>query len=169
MATQFEFRLIGADMPEGQIDFDDAIALMQKLQELATKIGRVEVGAKHRGRPSDKVEQVAKLRLIGLLKGSTILQAERVEDKAQLDFDLDHEQGFDARFASIIEAIGGDERPADVSETIAETAADLVSVFRRIAPEWSSLRVVRYGSTSEPRCSGAKPGRLPSRNPPRRR
>lgn len=135
MTTQFEFRLIGAETPQGQIDVDDAVAILQKLQELATKVGRVETGAEQHGRPGKKVERVAKLRLVGLKAGSTVIEVQRVDDEDMLTFDLEHEQGFDARFAAIIEAIGADARPAAVSDTIAETAADLVSALQKAAPE----------------------------------
>ena len=135
MTTQFEFRLIGAETPQGQIDVDDAVAILQKLQELATKVGRVETGAEQRGRPGKKVERVAKLRLVGLKAGSTVIEVQRVDDEDMLTFDLEQEQGFDARFAAIIEAIGADARPAAVSDTIAETAADLVSALQKAAPE----------------------------------
>ena len=135
MTTQFEFRLIGADAPQGQINVDDVVAILQKLQELATKIGRVETDAAERGRPGKKVERVAKLRLVGLKAGSTVIEVERVEEEGTLDFDLDDERGFDARFAEIIEAIGADERPSVISDTIAETAADLVSALQKAAPE----------------------------------
>jgi len=60
MATQFEFRLVGTDLPQGQIDVDDAVSILQKLQELATKIGRVETGSSPHGRPGRMVERVAK-------------------------------------------------------------------------------------------------------------
>jgi hypothetical protein len=135
MTTQFEFRLIGADTPKGQIDVDDAVAILQKLQELATKIGRVETGAEQRGRPGKKVERVARLRLVGLKEGSTVIQVERVSDEGTLEFDLEHEQGFDAVFSEIIQAIGSDERPEGISDSIAETAGDLVAVLRKAAPE----------------------------------
>ncbi|MEO6532051.1 MAG: hypothetical protein ABIO06_00600 [Pseudolysinimonas sp.] len=135
MSTQFELRLIGADAPQGQINVDDVVGILQKLQELATKIGRVETEAADRGRPSKQVERVAKLRLVGLTGGSTVIQVERVEEDGTLDFDLDHESGFDARFAAIIEAIGDDERPLEVSDTLAETTADLVAVLQKAAPE----------------------------------
>ena len=135
MTTPFEFRLIGVDAPQGQIDVDDVVAILQRLQELATKIGRVETDAAERGRPGKKVERVAKLRLVGIKAGSTVIEVERVEDEATLDFDLDHEQGFDERFAEIIEAIGADARPSVISDTVAETAADLVSALQKAAPE----------------------------------
>lgn len=135
MTTQFQFRLIGAETPQGQIDVDDAVAILQKLQELATKVGRVETGAEQRGRPAKKVERIAKLRLVGLKASSTVIEVQRVEDEETLTFDLEHEQGFDARFAEIIEAIGADTRLAAISDTIAETAADLVTALQKAAPE----------------------------------
>ncbi len=135
MTTQFEFRLIGADTPRGQIDVDDVVAILQKLQEMATKIGRVETGAAEVGRPGKKVERVAKLRLVGLKAGSTVIEVERVGEGDTLGFDMEHEQGFDARFSEIVEAIGADTRPAWASDSIAETAADLVVALQKAAPE----------------------------------
>ncbi len=143
--TQFEFRLIGAESPQGQIDVDDVVAILQKLQELATKVGRIETGAEERGRPSKNVKRVAKLRLVGLRAGSTVIEVQRVRDEDKLTFNLEDEVGFDARFADIIDAIGADTRPATVTNAIAETAADLVVALQKAAPEieFSTAGVLR--------------------------
>lgn len=135
MNTRFEFRLIGAEVPEGQIDVDDVVAILLRLQELATRVGRVDTEAAERGRPSRTLAEVAKLRLAGLRSGSTVIVLSRVEDDARLDFDLAHEAGFDDRFAEIIEAVGDDVRPAWANNAIAESAGELVSALRNAAPK----------------------------------
>lgn len=134
MNTRFEFRLVDADAPAGEIDVDDVVAILQRLQELATRVGRIETQAAERGRPARVLTEVAKLRLAGLRSGSTVIEVKRVEDDERLDFDLAHEAGFDARFAEIIEAIGDDVRPSWASDAIAETAGELVGALRKAAP-----------------------------------
>lgn len=81
------------------------------------------------------MERVARLRLVGLKAGSTVIEVERVSEDGTLEFDLEHEQGFDAQFSEIIVAIGSDSRPANMSDSIAETAGDLLAALRKAAPE----------------------------------
>lgn len=133
MTTNFEFRLIGADWPDGQIDADQLVAIVSSLQELVTRLGRVEVDAEPLGRPPKKVARVAKLR-IGLAPGSTRILVERSVVEGALDFDLAEEQGVDERFQQIVESIARDERPAWVSDSIAESAADLTAALQKAAP-----------------------------------
>ena len=134
MTTSFSLRLIDAPVPEGQIDVDDAVAILGKLQELSTRIARVETDAASRGRPDRSVDRAGRLRLISIHSGSTVIDVERVVDGEALELELDDERRTAERFAEIIDAIGDDRRPPEVSDSIAATAADLVGALKRAAP-----------------------------------
>lgn len=135
MSTQFEFHLRGVNAPEGQLDADHLLAIVQSLKEVATKIGRVETDAEPVGRAPKRVQRVAKL-LIGLAPGSTRVLARRagVGDDA-LDFDLADEQAFDEKFQSLVESIALDQRPDWVSDSLSLSAADLTAALQQAAPE----------------------------------
>lgn len=133
MAERFELHLMGMDVPEGLIDADRLVEIVKSLQEMATRIGRVETDSARVGRPSRDLERVATLR-IGLEKGSTTIIAERDAATGALDLDLTDEVAVDRRFAELIESIGADERPAWVSDSLASTAGDLVAALQRTAP-----------------------------------
>lgn len=135
MTTQFEFRLIGVDAPEGELDADQLLAIVQSLKDIATKLGRSETDAESLGRPPKRVERVARL-TIGLAPGSTRVLARRahVDDEA-LDFDLAEEEGFDEKFQALVESIALDERPDWVSDTLAASAADLTAALQKTALE----------------------------------
>lgn len=135
MTTQFEFRLIGGEAPEGELDADQLLAIVQSLKDIATKLGRAETDAETLGRPPKRVERVARL-TIGLAPGSTRVLARRahVDDQA-LDFDLAEEEGFDDKFEELVQSIALDTRPEWVSDTLAASAADLTVALQKAAPE----------------------------------
>lgn len=134
MTTQFEFRLCGADAPDGKLDAEHLLAIVQSLKDTATRLGRVEADAAERGRPSKGVERVSRLR-IGMERGSTRIIVERSVDEGALDFDLADEQAVDVRFQELVDGIASDERPAWVNDSQAAAAADLVTALQRAAPE----------------------------------
>lgn len=134
MTTEFQFRLIGADAPDGKLDADQLLAIVQSLKDTATRLGRAETDSAMKGHPSKQLERVAKLR-IGMEKGSTRIIFERKVDESALDFDLADETAVDARFQELVEGIGRDERPSWVTDSQAASAADLVTALRKAAPE----------------------------------
>jgi hypothetical protein len=135
MSTLFEFRLIGADAPDGKLDADQLLSIVQSLKDTATRLGRMETtDAATVGRPSRQLERVAKLR-IGMEKGSTRITVERSIDESSLDFDLDDEAAVDVRFQELVEGIGRDERPGWVTDSQAAAARELVTALRKAAPE----------------------------------
>jgi hypothetical protein len=133
MATQFEFRLLGGDAPEGELEADQLIAIVQSLKEIATKLGRAETEADAVGRPPKKTQRVAKL-TIGLAAGSTKVLVRRAEADDSLDFELDDERGFDEKFQAIVESIALDDRPEWVSDTLAIAAGELRAALEKAAP-----------------------------------
>jgi hypothetical protein len=135
MSTQFEFHLMGANAPDGELEADQLLAIVQSLKEIATKIGRAETGAEPVGRAPRRVQRVAKL-TIGLAPGSTRVLARRAGagDDA-FDFDLADEQAFDENFQALVESIAEDRRPDWVSDTLSLAAADLTAALQQAAPE----------------------------------
>lgn len=134
MSTQFEFRLIGASAPDGELEADQLLAIVVSLKEVATKIGRVETAAEPVGRPPKRTQRVAKL-TIGLAPGSTSVLARRTGVGDALDFDLADEQAFDEKFALLIEAIALDQRPPWVGDSLSLAAADLADALQSAAHE----------------------------------
>lgn len=133
MATQFEFRLVDGEAPEGELEVDDLIAIVQSLKEVATKLGRGETDAEAVGRPSKRTQRVAKL-TVGLAPGSTKVLVRRTEDEAALDFDLYEEKSFDEKFQAIVESIALDERPGWVTDTLAVAVEKLRAALEDAAP-----------------------------------
>lgn len=134
MTTQFEFRLMGASAPDGELEADQLIAIVASLKEVATKIGRVETDAEPVGRAPKRTQRVARL-TIGLAPGSTSVLARRTGTGHALDFDLTHEQAFDEKFADLVESIALDQRPAWVGDSLSLAAADLTAALQQAAPE----------------------------------
>lgn len=134
MAKRFELHLEGMDAPDGLIDADRLVEIVKSLQEMATRLGRIETDSAGRGRPSRNLDRVASLR-IGLEKGSTTVVAERDGSQDALDLDLPDEEAVDRRFAELIESIGADQRPDWVTDSLASTADDLVAALQKTAPK----------------------------------
>lgn len=130
MAKRFELHLTGMDMPAGLIDADHLVEIVSSLQEMAIRLGRTATNSAAKGRPSRNLDRVAGLR-IGLEKGSTTIVAERDTAQGVLDFDLQDEQSVDRRFAELIASVGADERPDWVTDSLASTAARLVTALQR--------------------------------------
>jgi len=134
MPTQFEFRLIDGNAPEGELEADQLIAIVMSLKEVATKLGRAETDAEAVGRPSKRTQRVAKLS-IGLAPGSTKVLVRRAEiDDDALPIELDEERAFDEKFQAIVESIAADERPGWITDTLAIAAGKLRAALEDAAP-----------------------------------
>lgn len=134
MTTQFEFRLIGASAPAGELEADQLLAIVASLKEIATKIGRVETDAERVGRTAKRTQRVAKL-TIGLAAGSTSVLARRTGTTDALDLDLADEQAFDERFAALMESIALDHRPTWVDDSLSLAAGELTAALQTSARE----------------------------------
>ncbi|MCR8670443.1 hypothetical protein [Agrococcus sp. HG114] len=134
MTTQFEFRLLGAAAPAGELDADHLIAIAQSLKELATKLGRAETGGEPVGRPTSRTQRVAKL-TIGLAPGSTRVLVRRAADVNALPFDVEEERAFDEKFEAIVSSIAADERRDWITDTLALAAEDLRAALEKAAPK----------------------------------
>lgn len=134
ITTQFEFRLIGASAPSGELEADQLLAIVASLKEIASKLGRVETDAEPVGRAPKRTQRIAKL-TIGLASGSTTVLARRTGMTDSLDLDLVEEQAFDDKFADLVDSIALDERPPWVGDSLSRAAADLTVALKQAAPE----------------------------------
>lgn len=134
MTTQFEFRLIGASAPDGELEADDLLAIVTSLKEVATRIGRQQTDAERRGRAPRRTQRVANL-TIGLAPGSTTVLARRTGAADSLDLALADEVAFDEKFAELVESIARDERPPWVDDALALAAGGLCAALQQTAPE----------------------------------
>ncbi|GAB92491.1 hypothetical protein [Gordonia rhizosphera] len=133
MTTQFEFHLQGANAPEGQLDADLLIAIVQSLKSIALNIGRIETDAERLGRAPARVHRVARL-VIGMEPGSTTILARRAGAGANaLDFDLADEEAFDAKFESLMGSIALDQRPDWVDDSLAAVMGQLTAALQQAA------------------------------------
>lgn len=134
VSTQFEFHLLGANAPDGELEADQLLSIVASLKEIATKIGRVETGAERLGRAPRRTTRIASL-TIGLAPGSTRVLARRTGANDALAFDLAEEQAFDQRFADLVEAIALDERPEWVGDSLAIAAEQFTAALQQAAPD----------------------------------
>jgi len=134
MSTQFEFRLIGASAPDGELEAEHLLAIVTSLKEIATKIGRVETAAEPVGRAPRRTQRVASL-TIGLAPGSTTVLVRRTGAGDALEFDLADEQAFDQKFGALVESIALDQRPSWVGDSLSLAAADLTVALQQASPE----------------------------------
>ncbi len=146
MTTQFEFHLVGADAPEGELDADQLIAIVGSLKEVATKIGRSETSAEPVGRAPERVQQVARL-TIGLAPGSTTVRVHRTGVAGALDFVSAEEQAFDEKFDELVQAFARDERPKWVGDSLALATSHLISALKQTAP------AVEFTAEGQLRCA----------------
>lgn len=133
LTTQFEFRLIDASAPEGELEADQLIAIVQGLKEVAMKLGRVETEAETLGRPPKRTLRVATL-TIGMAPGSTKVLVRRADADDALGFDLAEQLSFDEKFQAVVESIAHDERPDWVTDTLAVAAGKLRAALEEAAP-----------------------------------
>lgn len=134
ITTEFEFRLIDGRAPDGQLEADDLIAIVQSLKEVATKLGRAETAGEALGRPSKRAQHIAKL-TIGLAPGSTrVLVRRAATGENALDFDFEEESSFDDKFEALVECIAADERPQWMPAALATAAGKLRTALENAAP-----------------------------------
>lgn len=126
------FRLIGANVPDGEIAVTDLSELMVALQELSTRIGRDLTDHAGAGRTHRSVAEFAQLRLRGIGTGSTTLLLNKGTFDT-LDLAVPEEEQLNARFWEIIRAIGEDRRPDWAPDLIAESAGRFVLAVQRAA------------------------------------
>jgi len=133
ISEELELRLVDADAPAGEIALADLVAIGQSLQELSLRITRDCVDASPLGRPTRVLDELSQMRLRGISDGSTRLLLSRGPAEA-LDFDLPVQATVDRRFDEIIHAMGEDRRPEWVSDSIADSVAEVLRALKAAAP-----------------------------------
>jgi hypothetical protein len=105
-------RLRGSEVRDGEIPLDDLVAVAQETQAVVRRIAQGMVGQRRPGRPTTAVEEATTLSLIGLHKGSTVLEiagAASPEDTLGLgDLPLDLGERSIAMFIEAAEALTRD-------------------------------------------------------------
>ncbi|WP_125773832.1 hypothetical protein [Antribacter gilvus] len=139
MTQQFEFRLQGMPLPQGEIALVDLAAIGGRLQELSTRVSRWVADIDRAGRSPSLVESAAALRLAATRPGSTILEI-RAGTHDTLDLDLPFEREVTTKFWEIVTALGSDAPPADTPASVRETAVQLLDALQHAAPVVSVTR-----------------------------
>lgn len=133
MTTEYELRLQEMTLPPGEIALADMAAIAAKLQDLSTKVSRWVADIDGAGRGPRVVEEAAALRLSGVTSGSTVLAINHgVHDR--LDFDMPFEERVGHQFWDIVAALGTDAPPAEVPDSVRESAVSLLDALQHAAP-----------------------------------
>ena len=145
---EFEMRLSGTQLPDGQIGLAQLAALADALQELMLRLGRFSVEQRGAGRTPSAIESLTRLRLTGLTEGSTRL-AVSVGDPQVLELAIGPEQELDDLFWEVVAGIKVGQRPRWAPDLVADSAAKLVGALQQsaesveiFAPHREPVRIV---------------------------
>lgn len=134
MAYEFELRLIGSDMPDGEVSLATLAGLAEGLQELTLRIGRDLLASSGSGRTAEAITSITSMRLVGLAAGSTRLQFAR-GPVDELDLDLAASAEIDTRFWEIIDGVAANVPPPWMTDLIAESTRKFVAALLSSARE----------------------------------
>ncbi len=128
-SNDLELRLSGLPTPDGEISLADLAAIAAPLQELATRVGRYVAEQSGPGRSLAAVENATRLRLRGVMEGSTrLLVGYGQTDVLEIDNGL--QQSTADRFWEVIEGISTDRRPSWTTPGIDDSALKLLDGLR---------------------------------------
>ncbi|MDK3255195.1 hypothetical protein [Blastococcus capsensis] len=128
--NDLELKLSGLPTPDGEIALADLVAITSPLQELALRVGRLAADEERPGRSHAAVENVARLRLTGVVEGSTrLLIAYGQPDVLPIDDGL--EQRTADLFWDVVYALGSDRKPDWTTPLIDESAVRLLDGLSR--------------------------------------
>lgn len=130
MTREIEFRLLDHPSAAGELLAADAVGLIQAFKDVTYRLTRSVADRPGLGRTAASLESLATVR-VALRPGSTRLVFVVGDSSALLDPLAD---GVDAIFWSIVEALETNRRPADVSDSIAESVDGLVVALKKAAP-----------------------------------
>lgn len=136
ISKDLRLRLIGADMPSGEIAAKDLAAVVGALQDVITRIGREIVNNAGPGRAKLFMEESSELRFRGISSGSTVLDLAK-GSADMLDVDVEEVELADRRFWEVVESIRDNHRPNWVTDLIAESVARLIDALQAAAPQTS--------------------------------
>ena len=119
------FRLIGTQLPPGQLGLSDLADICRALQDLNTKVSRLVAGQRI-GRTGDAAARVAQLRFTGISQGSTVLDVGYGETNPLPDPDLSTlEDETSEKFWEVIAGMSTGARPGWATEGVDRSALDL--------------------------------------------
>ncbi|GAA1383910.1 hypothetical protein GCM10009613_13970 [Pseudonocardia kongjuensis] len=127
---EWEVRLIGTGLADGEITFAGLADLAEALQVLATRVGRHLTGVIGPGRSPSAVERATTLKFRGIAQGSTILQATIGEDGV-LGEGLEHRS-----LSAMMEIFGGaarDEAPGWVTPQLGHATLSVLDALQAIS------------------------------------
>ena len=127
------FRLIGTQVPAGELGLSDLADICHALQDLNTKISRLVAG-QNIGRTGDAAARVAQLRFTGIGEGSTVLDIGYGEANALPDPELStFEDQTSDMFWEIIAGITTGARPDWATDGVAKSAIDVADALAHSA------------------------------------
>lgn len=130
MTRDIEFRLLGHPSADGELLAADAVSLIQAFKDVTYRLTRAVADRPGLGRTATSLESLATVR-VALRTGSTRLVFVVGDTSALLDPLAD---GVDAIFWSIVEAMETNERPTEVSDSVAESVDHLIVALQKAAP-----------------------------------
>ncbi|HEY2224406.1 hypothetical protein [Actinomycetospora sp.] len=128
MADDLVVRLHGGPDRDGEIDADGLVALVGALQLLMTRVARHLVEQARPGRSAGVVERAARLRLVGLDAGTTVLRFAVGEDDV-LGEGLEHEIT-DAVF-ELVRGLWNEAPPVWTTPLLGDACVDLLDALAR--------------------------------------
>ncbi|MCM3849990.1 hypothetical protein ND486_27750 [Pseudonocardia sp. DR1-2] len=130
VVDEWEVRLSGTGLSDGEITFAGLADLAEALQALATRVGRHLAGVVGPGRSPSAVERATTLKFRGIAQGSTILQAKIGEDGV-LGEGLEHRS-----LNAMMEIFGGaarDEAPGWVTPQLGQATVSVLDALQAIS------------------------------------
>lgn len=121
-------RLSGTDVPAGQIDLDSLGGLALSLQQLATRVGRLVIGQHGPGRTAGPAARAVRLRLAGLLRGSTVLEITFGETEV-LQLDVGAESAIADRVWEVVAGVQAGKRPEWVTAPVADSVLHVIDAL----------------------------------------
>ena len=147
-AHDLTFRLIGTQLPPGQLGLADVADICRALQDLNTKISRLVAGQRA-GRTGEATARVARLRITSIGVGSTKLGVGYGETNALPDPELSTlEDAISEKFWEIIAGMTTGVRPDWAPEGVARSTLELGDALphaaKRVEVRRADHRHVRF-------------------------
>jgi hypothetical protein len=129
----FELRLIGHPSEAGQVLAQDMVNLAGSTQALITRIARAVADRRGPGRSESALEQLSRVRVTGLSRGSTSIGFS-FGDTAALEIQDPISTEIDETFWLIAAGLEQNHRPASINDSVAHTVDELIGALRHAAP-----------------------------------
>jgi hypothetical protein len=139
---EWEMRLHGTGLADGEITFTGIAGLAQALQVLAIRVGRHLGGVVGPGRSPASIERATALRLRGTAPGSTVLQVVIGEDGVLGE---GFEQQSLAAMLQIFRGIALDEAPEWVTPLVGEATVALIDAVGAVSTQCTISTSTRVG------------------------